>query len=129
MTFKVNGTDIMPYAMVGGVSWKRVNVEGGNGMVMQDGTLYADRIAARYEWEFNFKPMTAAEQAALLTLLSPRSVTVEYMDPQANATATDVYYVSDVPAGYLVQRTNGVEYWGGMTATFTLQPGKAPASS
>ena len=127
MIFEVNGTDIMPFAIVGGISWKRANVEGGNSMVMMDGTQHLDRIAARYEWTINFKPMTAEDQAALLTLLDPRSVTVRYTDPHTNAEATDIYYVSEVPAGYLVQRTNGVEYWGGMTATFSMQPGKAPA--
>lgn len=127
MVFKVNGTDILPYAMVGGISWKRVNVEGGNGMIMADGTERKDRIAARYEWTFNFRPMTAAEQATLLTLLNPRTVTVEYTDPQTNSTDTAYYYVSDVPAGYLVKRTGGTEYWGGMSATFTAQPGRAPA--
>jgi len=127
MIFEVNGVDIVPFAMVGGISWKRINVEGGNGMIMADGTERKDRIAARYEWSFAFKPMTAADQATLLQLLSPRIVQVSYTDPEANDTDTAYYYVSDVPAGYLVQRTNGVEYWGGMTATFSMQPGKAPA--
>ena len=118
MIFKVNGTDIMPYAMVGGVSYKRVNVEGGNNMRMQSGKKRLDRIASQYDWIFNFRPMTAAEQATLLTLLSPKSVNVQFTDPQTNTTATATYYVSDVPAGYLVKRANGVEYWGGMSATF-----------
>ena len=118
MVFRVNGTDIVPFAMVGGISWKRVNVEGGNNMVMQSGNQYRDRIADRYQWTFNFRPMTAAEQASLLTLLSPKSVSVNFTDPVTNSMSSSTYYVSDVPAGYLVKRTGGTEYWGGMSATF-----------
>ena len=129
MIFEVNGVDIVPFAMVGGISWKRINVEGGNGMIMANGTDRKDRVTARYEWDFAFKPMTAADQATLLTLLNPESVQVRFTDPQTNSPNTDIYYVSDVPAGYLVKRTNGVEYWGGMTATFSAQSGNAPSSS
>jgi len=127
MVFKIggsSGTDIVPLAATGGISWKRINIEGGNGTLMADGTLFEDRIASRYEWSWKFRPMTAAEQAALLTLLKASSVTVYYTDPQTNTNTTSVYYVSDVPAGYLIKRTGGTEYWGGMTATFTARPPK-----
>ena len=125
MIFEVNGTDIMPFAAVGGVTWKRTYVEGSNSMIMQDGTQLIDRIAERYEWSFKFRPMTAAEQAALLSLLDPRTVSVRYTDPQTNTTETAAYYVSEIPAGYLTQRTSGTEYWGGLAATFSSKPGLA----
>jgi len=125
MVFVVNGTDIMPLALADGVSWKRVNIEGSNSMTMQDGTDVLDRIAVRYNWTFKFKSMTAAEQAALLTLLDPRSVSVRFTDPQTLAEETVDYYVSDIPAGYLTKRTNGTEYWGGLTASFSSKPGVA----
>lgn len=126
MIFKIggsDGTDIVPLAAVGGIKWKRINVDGGNGMTMADGTVFQDRIAARYEWTFAFRPLSAADQAALLTLLRPKSVSVLYTDPQTNDNATDDYYISEVPAGYLIKRTGGTEYWGGITATFS---GKSP---
>ena len=128
MIFKIggsSGTDLVPLAAVGGISWKRVNVTGGNGMTMQDATLYSDITAHRYEWSFKFRPMTAAEQAALLTLLSSSAVTVQYTDPETNSAKTATYYVSEIPAGYLIKRTGGTEYWGGMAATFTAQPAKS----
>ena len=62
--------------------------------------------------------MNISQIRTLLTLLSPKSVNVQFTDPQTNTTATATYYGSDVPAGYLVKRTNGVEYWGGLSATF-----------
>ena len=126
MIFKIGGgagTDIVPMAATGGISWKRVNIEGGNGAVMADGTMFKDRLASRYEWTFAFRPMTAAEQAALLELLNVRYVTVLHTDPETNEDVASIYYVSDVPAGYLIKRTDGTDYWGGMTATFT---GRSP---
>jgi len=123
MIFEVNGTDIMPFALPGGVTWKRTYVEGSNSMIMQDGTQLIDRIAERYEWSFKFRPMPAAELATLLSLLDPRTVSVRYTDPQTNTTETAAYYVSEIPAGYLTQRTSGTEYWGGLAATFSSKPG------
>lgn len=125
MIFIIGGTDLVPLALPGGITWKRVNVDGNNGMTMQDGSRHEDRIAARYEWSFKFRPMTAAQQAALLSLLDPRVVTAQFTDPQTNGAATAVYYVSDVPAGYLISRTDGTEYWGGITATFRSRDGLA----
>lgn len=126
MTFEVqnaSGTyvDIMPFVITNGISWKRTYIAGQNGMTMQDGTTILDRIAAKHEWTFAFKPMTAADQAALLALLNPERVTVKHTDPETNTVVFDVFYVSEVPASYLIQRTDGTEYWGGMTATFSAR--------
>lgn len=126
MTFQVktaNNTyfDLMPFIMVGGLSWKRSYVDGGNAMVMQDGTRMNDRIADKGEWTAAFKPMTAADQATILGLLSGQSVTLKYTNPETNADTTDAFYVSEIPSGYLIQRTDGTEYWGGMTATFSAR--------
>ena len=119
MVFIVNGTDIVPFVTVGGISWKRVNVDGGNGMIMQDGTDYQDRIATRYEWSLVFKPMTASNQADLLNLLNVKTVSIQCTDPQTGSESTDSYYVSEIPASYLIKRTDGTEWWGGLTVTFS----------
>lgn len=126
MTFEVknaSGTyvDIMPFVMVGGISWKRKYIDGGNAMTMQDGKTLLDRITDKHEWTLAFKPMTAADQAALLALLDPQSVMVRHTNPETNSIEYDVFYVSEVPASYLIQRTGGTEYWGGMTATFSAR--------
>lgn len=125
MIFKVggiNGLDLVPLAVTGGISFKRVNIKGGNGMTMADGTTFEDRIASHYEWSFKFRPMTAAEQASLLALLDVNYVLVMFTDPETNSTNLCNYYVSDVPAGYLIKRADGTEYWGGLSATFSSQP-------
>ena len=127
MIFKLGGsggTDIVPLAATNGISWKRTPIKAGNDTVMADGTIYEDTIGWRYEWFFKFKPMTAAALASLLNLLNAGYMTVQYTDPGTNALASTTYYVSGVPAGYLVKRQNGTEYWGGLAATFTAQPPK-----
>ena len=125
MVFKIGGSgglDIVPYAATGGISWKQVPIKGGNDTITADGTVYEDIIGWRYEWAFKFKPMTAAALASLLNLLNSGYLTVQYTDPVTNALDSASYYVSGVPAGYLVKRQGGTEYWGGMAATFTSQP-------
>ena len=123
MIFVINGTDIVPFALPGGISWRRVDVNGNNSMTMQDGSQLEDRIAARFEWTFKFRAMTADEQAALLALLTPGSVDVQFTSPETHTVTTAVYYVSQISAGYLTRRTNGFEYWGGMSATFSSRAG------
>ena len=123
MTFSVKNSsnafvDLMPYIVTGGISYKRVYVEGGNSMVMQDGTKFVDRIASKSQWSVVFKPMTAADQATVFSLLDPRVVTLKVTDPETATDRISEYYVSDLPASYLVKRTGGTEWWGGLAATF-----------
>lgn len=119
VVFSIGGTNIVPFAAVGGVSRKRNNVEGGNNMKMQSGAQFADRIAAGDEWTFNFRPLTAAEQATLLGLIDPSGVTVQHTDPETNTVISGFYYPSDIPATYLVKRADGTEWWGGLSVTFS----------
>ena len=89
-----------------------------------DGSRYRDTIASPYEWSFAFKPLTAEKLSEILALLDPDQVTVRFTDPESREVLTSVYYVDEVPAAYLVTRTDGTEYWGGLKATFSSKAGR-----
>ena len=113
--------DITPYLAVGGIAWKRSYVEGENNMVMQDGTRFLDRIAAKGDWSLSFRPMTAAEQQTILSLLPPTIITVRLTDPEQGDSIVATYYAGEVSSSYLVKRTGGTEYWGGMTVSLSAR--------
>ena len=113
--------DITPWLAGNGISWKRGYVEGGNSMVMQDGTQFIDRIASKSDWSLAFKPMTAADQQTLLALLTPSIITMRVTDPEQGASVVATYYAGEVSSSYLVKRTGGTEWWGGMTVALTAR--------
>lgn len=123
MIFEVNGFDIVPYAAVGGISWKRQIVEGKNSMRTMDRARFRDLVAAPYEWSFKFRALTAEELSELLQVLDPKKVSVCFTDPVTLDDITSDYYIGELPAAYLVTRTDGTEYWGGLSATFSSQAG------
>lgn len=123
MIFEVNGVDIVPYAAVGGISFKRQIVEGKNSMRMMDRSRFRDLVAAPYEWSFKFKPLTAEDLSELMQLLDPKKVSVTFTDPVSLDYITCNYYIGELPAAYLITRADGTEYWGGLSATFSSQPG------
>lgn len=123
MIFEVNGVDIVPYAAVNGITWKRQIVEGKNSMRTMDRSRFRDLVASPYEWSFKFRALTAEELSELLQLLDPEKVSVTFTDPVSLDYKTDYFYIGDVPAAYLITRDNGTEYWGGLSATFSSQSG------
>lgn len=119
MTFEIlnaNNTyvDIIPYIALGGIKWSRNDVDGANAGRMQNGEMQRDRVATKYRWDITCRPLTAAEQAIILTLIEPEYITVKYTDPQTNSVMTGTYYSNNFPSTFLIRRVNGEEYWSGL---------------
>lgn len=119
MTFQIqdsggNWIDITPYIAFGGLKWSRNDVEAANAGRMQNGDMQRDRVAIKYRWDVTCRPVTAAEQAMLLTLIEPEYVTVTYTDPTTNATATETYYSNNIPSTFCIRHPNGTEWWTGL---------------
>ena len=114
MVFKINNVDIMPYIAAGGLKWSHSDISGSNKMTMQNGLTNRDRIASKYKWQISCKPLTAEDQATVLSLIAPEYVTVQYTDPQTNTLQTGTFYSDSYPSTYLIKRADGTEYWGGL---------------
>ena len=114
MTFSINGTDITPYIAFGGLKWSRNDVEAANAGRMQDGTMQRDRVAIKYRWDVTCRPLTAEEQAIILSLIEPVYVSVTYTDPTTNTTQTETYYSNNIPSTFAVRHPNGTEWWTGL---------------
>ena len=74
--------DITPYVALGGIKWSRNDIDGANaGRMQENGDMFRDRVATKYRWDITCRPVTAAEQAFLLTLIQPVFVELKYTDP------------------------------------------------
>lgn len=110
----LNWVDITPYIAHGGLKWSRNDVDGANAGRTQDGTMERDRVAIKYRWDVTCRPLTASEQATLLTLINDQYFLLEYTDPVDNAVKTAECYSNNFPSTYLIQYPNGTEYWNGL---------------
>lgn len=121
MVFRINGVDITPYIAFGGIKWSRYDVDGPNAGRMQDSTMFRDRLSIKYRWDITCRPLTAAEQSTILTLIEPELVTVTYTDPTTNTTKTAEYYSNNFPSTYLIQYPDGTEMWSGLAFPLIMQ--------
>lgn len=119
MTFQIkdsggNWIDITPYIAFGGLKWSRNDVEAANAGRMQTGEMERDRVAIKYRWDVTCRPLTATEQANILTLINPVFVDVKYTDPLTNSDTSDTYYSNNIPSTFAIRQSNGTEYWTGL---------------
>lgn len=113
--------DITPYIALGGLKWSRNDVEAANAGRMQDGTMQRDRVAIKYRWDVTCRPLTATEQATILTLINPEYVEVQYTDPLTNTTTSGTYYSNNIPSTFAIHQSNGTEYWTGLAFPLVQQ--------
>ena len=119
MTFQIqdsngNWVDITPYIAHGGLKWSRNDVEASNAGRMQTGEMERDRVAIKYRWDVTCRPLTAAEQAMILTLVNPEFVEVKYTDPLTNSEARETYYSNNIPSTFAIAHPDGTEWWTGL---------------
>ena len=108
--------DITPYIAYNGLKWSRNDVEAANaGRMQEDGNMERDRVAIKYRWDVTCRPLTATEQAFVLTLINPVFMECRYTDPLTNTVVEDVeYYSNNIPSAFMVASSNGTEWWTGL---------------
>jgi hypothetical protein len=115
MVFEINGFDITSYIAYGGVKWQRSDVDGESAGRMLDGTLERNRVATKIRLDVTCRPLNLAEASTVLTAIMPEWVSVRYTDPQMGAVATRTMYSNNNPASYAIKRSDGTEWWDGIT--------------
>lgn len=115
MIFNIDGVDITPYIAHGGVKWSRNDVDGPDaGRMLENGNMDRARIAIKYRWDITCRPLTAAEQAIVLTAIEPEFVQVETIDPKTNTVETFTCYANNFPSTYMIEDARGREWWTGL---------------
>lgn len=66
-----------------------------------NGTMIIERIATKRKIELSWNYLTKEQLQQVLNAVSPVFFTVEYLDPQDNATRTGTFYAGDRNVGAL----------------------------
>ena len=114
MVFAINGVDITPYIAFGGMKWSRNDVEAASAGRNQQGQMQRDRIAIKYRFDITCRPLTAQEQATILSLINPVYISVTYTDPLTNSTKSGQFYSNNIPSTFCIRHSNGTEWWNGL---------------
>lgn len=115
MTLSIDGIDMTPYVAFGGIKWQRSDVDGPNAGRGLDAKVIRDRIATKYRLDVTCRPLLLNEASIVLKAIKPEFVSVKYTDPEEGEDVTKTMYSNNIPAQFLMQKKNGIEYWGGIT--------------
>ena len=119
MVFSINGVDITPYIKYQGLKWSRNDVEAANAGRMQNGEMQRDRVAIKYRFDVSCRPLTADEQATVLSLINSEFVSLTYTNPLTNTTTTGIFYSNNIPSTFMIRKKHSnntyTEYWTGLT--------------
>lgn len=115
MVLEINGMNMVPYIAYGGLQWQRADVDGEGAGRALSGTMIRDRVAIKIRWDVTCRPLTAEEQAKILSAVEPEFVSVRYIDPVTNTVKTGTFYSNNIPSTYAMKDRFGIERWTGLT--------------
>ena len=114
MVFTINGVDMTPYIAHGGLKWSRNDVEAASAGRTQQGDMQRDRLSIKYRFDVTCRPLTADEQATVLSTIEPVYITLTYTDPTTNSVRTGQFYSNNIPSTFCIIDRRGVEWWTGL---------------
>ena len=114
MVLEIDGKNIVRYIAQQGVKWQRNDLDGENAGRMLDGVMRRNRVGTKIRLDITCRPLTSSEAQVVLTAIMPEYVTVRYTDPQAGVVEKRMYSNNN-PASYLLKKSDGTEYWTGIT--------------
>lgn len=114
MVLEIDGTNIVPYIAYQGVKWQRNDLDGETAGRTLDGIMRRSRVSTKIRLDITCRLLTAEEAQVVLSAIMPEYITVKYTDPQAGV-VTKQMYSNNNPASYVMKKSNGTEYWGGIT--------------
>ena len=116
MTLTVNNVDMTPYiAAKNGVKWSRNDLESPSAGRTLDGLMHRGRVGTKIRMDITCRPLKASELHTVQAVLYPEYLTVTYYDPLAGGNVTKTMYTNNLPAGFLMRKPDGTEWWDGVT--------------
>ena len=107
---KIDGTDITQYIAIGGVQWKRNDIDGPNAGRTLSGKMIRDRVATKIRLDITCRPLKLADLRTLLNLIYPEFVSVTYDDPMEGI-VTKTMYANNNGAQFWQKTQDTDEYW------------------
>ena len=114
MTLLIDGVDITPYIAFNGLKWQRYDVDAPETGRDMSGTMHRGRVTTKIRLDITYRLLKQDEIAVVLNAILPEYVNVTYDDPMLG-TVTKRMYANNNPAVYQMKKSNGDEYWSGVT--------------
>ena len=114
MTLTIDGVNIVPFIAYGGLKWTRSDVDDPETGRDMTGLMHRGRVTTKIRLDVTCKILKASELSIVLNAILPEYVNVTYDDPMLG-TVTKVMYSNNNPAVYQLHRSDGSEYWSGIT--------------
>ena len=114
MTLTIDGVNIVPFIAYGGLKWTRSDVDDPETGRDMTGLMHRGRVTTKIRLDITCKILKAEDLRTVLNTIYPEYVNVTYDDPMLG-TVTKVMYSNNNPAVYQLHRTDGTEYWSGIT--------------
>ena len=114
MVFTVNGVDMTPYVAYGGFKWSRQDIDSPDTGRSMDGLMHRGRVATKIRLDITCRPLKAEELQIVLNAILPEYVTVVYDDPMYGL-VTKTMYANNNPAVFQLNKSDGRQYWTGVT--------------
>ena len=115
MTLTIGGVDMTPYIARKGFKWQRSDVDSPSAGRTLDGSLVRGRVATKIRLDITCRPLTASEASTVLNAIAPEWVSVTYNDPMLGRRTGVQMYSNNNPASYLMEKSDGTEWWDGIT--------------
>lgn len=106
---------MVPYIAYGGVKWQRFDLDGENAGRVLTGEAERDRVAIKNRLDVTCRPLTAREASIVLKSVEPEFVIVRFTSPSEGHVVTKTMYSNNIPAQFLIKKSDGTELWGGIT--------------
>lgn len=114
MILEIDGVNIVPYVAYQGIKWQRNDIDGPNAGRMLDTNMRRNRLGTKIRLDVTCRPLTKEEARVILNAVQPEYVTVRYDDVQFGEREVQMYS-NNIPASFLLKKSDGTEYWGGIT--------------
>jgi len=114
MIFEINGIDMLPFIANNGLKWQRSDIDAPDSGRTLDGIMHRGRVATKIRLDITCRPLTDYEAHIVLTAILPEYVNVRYGDPMSGIVTKEMYSNNN-PAQFLMRKSDGTEWWAGIT--------------
>ena len=110
MYFRIDGVDIMPLIKYKGIKWQRNDIDSAKAGRTLAGKMNRGRVTMKVKLDISCRSLNQAEAQALLNLIYPEYVWVEYVDPLLGPRIAE-FYSNNVPATFCMLKPDGTGWW------------------
>lgn len=109
--FKIDGVDIAPIIKYKGIKWTRNDIDSANAGRDLSGKMNRGRVTSKIKIEITCLPLNQEKAQALLNLIDPEYVLVDYYDPKLGERTGVEFYSNNVPATFGIVKSDGSFEW------------------